>query len=124
MKELTRDNLIEINKSLNKFGVDFGVISGGNLDFTIEKAAHCQGVFRKAAIVMHGVAVGHPFLDGNKRTAFEAAGFLLSLHGIDLNVEPDEGERFMLRLVSPEGITITETEIWVRKHSDEHGQET
>jgi prophage maintenance system killer protein len=32
---------------------------------------------RKSANILHGIATGHPFVDGNKRTAFVAADNLL-----------------------------------------------
>ena len=43
-----------------------------------------------AAAYAFGLAKNHPFVDGNKRTAFMAAYVFLSLNGHDLEVaEPD-----------------------------------
>jgi len=40
-----------------------------------------------AAAYAFGIARNHPFVDGNKRTAFVAAELFLALNGLDLNAE-------------------------------------
>ncbi|MDX3117096.1 MULTISPECIES: type II toxin-antitoxin system death-on-curing family toxin [Streptomyces] len=41
-------------------------------------------VHEQAAALLHAVAVNHPLVDGNKRTAWLAAATFLALHGVDL----------------------------------------
>ncbi|MBI4894851.1 MAG: type II toxin-antitoxin system death-on-curing family toxin [Candidatus Aenigmarchaeota archaeon] len=119
MGDLTVGDVVEINRSIvDRFGVTFGVLNMGNLDFVVESAMHSQDVFRKAAELMYGIARGHPFMDGNKRTAFEAAFLTLDSFGIALKVEPKEAEDFMLRIVSSESLTVREVEMWIRRHGD------
>ena len=43
-----------------------------------------------AAAYAFGIARNHPFVDGNKRTAFVAAELFLALNGLELNA--DDGE--------------------------------
>ncbi|MER5430797.1 type II toxin-antitoxin system death-on-curing family toxin [Streptomyces sp. NPDC002588] len=38
----------------------------------------------QAAALLHAIAANHPFVDGNKRTAWLAAVTFLALHGVDL----------------------------------------
>ena len=45
-------------------------------------------VFLLAALYCEAIARGHVFIDGNKRTAINAAYFFLDLNGIDMTV-PD-----------------------------------
>ena len=40
-----------------------------------------------AVALLMGIARNHPFLQGNKRTAFEAAEYFLHLNGYDLTIE-------------------------------------
>ena len=74
------------------------------------------GVFRKATAYLEAIATGHPFSDGNKRTALTTASVFLSLNGymIDLS-DVSEAEEFMVRaaqkLVPPEDIAS-----WLEKH--------
>ena len=47
-------------------------------------------VFVLAATYAHALTSNHPFIDGNKRTAFAAAGIFLELNGYRLTAsEPD-----------------------------------
>jgi len=47
-------------------------------------------VFTLAATYAHALTSNHPFVDGNKRTAFAAAGIFLELNGFRLTAtEPD-----------------------------------
>lgn len=41
-------------------------------------------LIEKAAVLLHGVATSHAFLDGNKRTALIACLSMLSLNGRDI----------------------------------------
>ncbi|WP_354640760.1 type II toxin-antitoxin system death-on-curing family toxin [Kitasatospora camelliae] len=42
------------------------------------------GLFEKAAALLHSLASNHPFVDGNKRTAWMAAVVFLDLNGVDM----------------------------------------
>jgi death-on-curing protein len=46
-------------------------------------------IYELAATYAEGIARNHPFLDGNKRTAFAAAGSFLYRHGFKISVEYD-----------------------------------
>ena len=47
-----------------------------------------------------GIARNHPFVDGNKRTAWVLARLFLALNGATLSFEPDEAIGAMLALAS------------------------
>ncbi|MFJ3879426.1 type II toxin-antitoxin system death-on-curing family toxin [Streptomyces sp. NPDC090077] len=40
--------------------------------------------YEQAAALLHGIAVNHPLVDGNKRTAWLAAAVFLAVNGVDL----------------------------------------
>jgi death-on-curing protein len=50
-----------------------GILSIGNLDFVIEKLRIPRRFERKISTLLFGIIVDHPFVDGNKRTAFVIA---------------------------------------------------
>jgi death-on-curing protein len=52
--------------------------------------------FQKAAALGEILIINHPFLDGNKRTAFLAMAALLLEYGFDLDVEKNELYEFIL----------------------------
>ncbi|GAA2798638.1 type II toxin-antitoxin system death-on-curing family toxin [Streptomyces showdoensis] len=41
-------------------------------------------VYEQAAVLLHGIAANHPFVDGNKRAAWLSAAVFLAVNGIDL----------------------------------------
>ena len=56
--------------------------------------------FGMAAAYLFHIAEDHPFIDGNKRTALATCLYFLGMHGIDVEVDPDELERFVRSVAS------------------------
>ncbi|WP_027881682.1 type II toxin-antitoxin system death-on-curing family toxin [Meiothermus rufus] len=52
----------------------------------------------KAAAYLAGIAKGHPFLDGNKRTAFAAAEVFLRIEGYRLRLNNEEAFDLVLEV--------------------------
>ena len=69
-----------------------------------------------AASYGYGIARNHPFLDGNKRTAFVVCRTFLLLNGLDLSASKQEKYQTFLRLA--EG-ALSEAELgaWIRKRA-------
>ncbi|MBA2702984.1 MAG: type II toxin-antitoxin system death-on-curing family toxin [Blastocatellia bacterium] len=67
-----------------------------------------------AAAYAYGIALDHPFVDGNKRTALVAARTFLLLNGVNLEASQDEKYLTFLRLAQG---TLTEEKLadWIRK---------
>lgn len=53
-----------------------------------------------AASYAFGIARNHPFIDGNKRTAWVAARLFLALNGVQLRFDPIDAVRVMLDLAA------------------------
>jgi death-on-curing protein len=82
---------------------------------TSERLREEQAVVRKAGYLLFNLVNLHPFLDGNKRTAFEVAKTFLDLNGWSL--EPSEEEVFStLKSVSSGAIDAQSTEDWVGRN--------
>ena len=69
-----------------------------------------------AASLAHGIARNHPFLDGNKRTAFVSAETFLILNGFDLTATDAESVVAMLDLAAGE-MTEDEFATWLRDNT-------
>jgi death on curing protein len=68
-----------------------------------------------AAAYAHGIAKNHPFIDGNKRTAFMSAYVFLGLNGLDLVMSEPQAVESVLALASGE-LSQTEFANLLRKH--------
>ncbi|HOI13541.1 MAG TPA: Fic family protein [Methanoculleus sp.] len=70
--EIIRASVVEEDR-----GLEGRLLNPGNLDFVIATSNHIPDPFERAAFVLHGIATGHPFVQGNKRIAFLLAGLIL-----------------------------------------------
>jgi death on curing protein len=66
-----------------------------------------------AAAYAFGLARNHPFVDGNKRSAFAAVIVFLGLNGIDFDVPPEQATAMFLALAAGE---VSEESLarWIR----------
>jgi death on curing protein len=69
-----------------------------------------------AACHGYGIARNHPFVDGNKRTAFVAVEMFLMLNGYGLFADDADCAMTMLDVASGD-ISEIDFAAWVRKHS-------
>ena len=67
-----------------------------------------------AATYAAGIVRNHPFVDGNKRTAWIAARLFLRINGLTFSYQHLEATRMMERLASGE-VSETELAAWFRK---------
>jgi death-on-curing protein len=73
------------------------------------------GVIDKASSLGFGLALNHPFIDGNKRIAHAAMAVFLELNGLEIQAPVDDQERLMLDLAAG---TLTRDELtsWLAGH--------
>jgi len=57
-------------------------------------------LFRLAAAYTHGIVKNHPFVDGNKRTAYVIGGIFLERNGQKLNASEEEATAAIMALAS------------------------
>jgi death-on-curing protein len=72
--------------------------------------------FGMAAAYLFHIARDHPFFDGNKRTALACCLYFLGLHGIEIDCDPDELERFV-RSVAAGELDKGRIEIFLSAHA-------
>ena len=79
---------------------DLGLLEGA-LERPRNKTAYAMPRLEElAAAYAFAIAKAHPFVDGNKRTAFVASATFLRLNGYGLRPDPFEGARAMEDLAS------------------------
>ena len=110
------------DRQLAEHGGSSGVRDEGLLDSALARPQqrHAYGdpppdLADLAASLAYGLARNHPFIDGNKRTAFVCYRAFLRLNNGDLSA-PDE-EKYAMMISLAEG-TISESEFaeWLREH--------
>jgi death on curing protein len=110
------------SESLAEHGGCSGVRDEGLLDsalarprqiFTSEASADLA---RLAAAYAAALVRDHPFVEGNKRATFLAAGMFLELNGLRLVVSPVDATRAVLALAAGE-MKEDEFAAWIRDHT-------
>ncbi|MEV5435858.1 type II toxin-antitoxin system death-on-curing family toxin [Streptomyces sp. NPDC052682] len=57
-------------------------------------------VFEKAAALLQSLAVNHPFVDGNKRTAWVSCVVFLAMNEVQLRPDIDAAERLVISVAT------------------------
>ncbi len=122
MRYIDFEDAVYINKQVLKSS-KVGTLSSGNLRFCLEAARSTtetenkeSDVTLKAAQLILCIIRNHPFLDGNKRTAFQCAYIFLQLNDYTLHgIAPAEAIEVLSNVAAGKA-TLTSVQSWVRKH--------
>lgn len=69
----------------------------------------------KAAAIFESLIINHPFVDGNKRTAFIMLKLMLNLYGYD--VMAFDNEKYKMTIAASSGeIRFDEIRLWIEEH--------
>jgi len=104
---LTVEQVIFIhNRSLEKFGGIYGIRDKGLLESAVARPMATFGgkdlykdFYSKASALGHSILLNHPFIDGNKRTAFTSMDLFLQENGLIINADDDECEKMILNVI-------------------------
>jgi len=121
MEELTFEEIIDYHKEIilasdlqEDRGLGGQLLNTGNLDFIVTFSNNFSDPFEKAAFVLHGLATGHAFVQGNKRIAFLLAALILLRTTERYNiVSSDEENNRFVREVATGTKTREEIGIWL-----------
>ena len=115
--ELTADRIIGIHTDIIRdFGGEPGLRDPATLDYIVYRIKRSRDMYRMAAIALHGICTGHPFVDGNKRTAFVTADNILREYHFRISASNDDVVAFMLDVASYIH-SLTSVESWIKKNT-------
>jgi len=108
------------DRQLAEHGGAAGIKDIGLLESAMARAVnkHAYGeddLCALAAAYSFGVARNHPFVDGNKRTAWVLGRLFLALNGVKLAFAKEEAIAMMLSLAAGE-LTEEQVALWFRAH--------
>lgn len=111
---------------IKKFGGSKGIRDRGGLDAAINRPfATFDNLdlyptpIEKAAALFESIIVNHPFIDGNKRTAYVLMKFLLFKNGIIIKANKDEIYQIVIAASMGE-IRFDEIKIWLQLKTSKH----
>lgn len=75
-------------------------------------------IFLTAAAILESIIIFHPFVDGNRRMAFETTRIFLRLNGYEITVPTEEGIRFTRAIANLKVKKIETIVEWIRKYAE------
>jgi len=102
-------------RQIERFGGTSGVRDEGLLESALAQPQATFGgqflhpkISEQAAAYLYHIAMNHPFIDGNKRTAFAVADTFLRLNGWTLNLTDDRAYDLVMQVAQG---TMTKEEL-------------
>ncbi|MFB7448606.1 type II toxin-antitoxin system death-on-curing family toxin [Streptomyces sp. NPDC056194] len=77
-------------------------------------------LLHKAAALLQSLAINHPFLDGNKRTAWLSCVTFLAMNGVQLRPDIDAAERLVIAVATGETDEVKAIAQGLRELIDDH----
>jgi death on curing protein len=122
LKYLTQGQVILIHdRIIESFSKEKGKMNLGNLESTLQrvegyKEDEKDSLFWKATILLERIITGHPFIDGNKRTAYEATKLFLQINNYALEAEEEEVISLLVGIAKSEKNRFS-IKTWLENHS-------
>ena len=108
---------------ITTYGGAEGVRDPGLLEAALfrPQSGYYADTIAEAAALWESLSQNHPFVDGNKRTAFAATFTFLAINGIDLTASADKAWTFLSRLYDRREFAFEVLDAWLRDHTRPEG---
>jgi death on curing protein len=106
------------DRMLADFGGAPGVRDAGALESALFRptTGYYGDAVAQAAALLESLLINHPFVDGNKRTAFAAADIFLRLNGYRVVASTDDAYEAVVGALAPEVRGFDHLDRWLREH--------
>ena len=101
------------------YGGAEGVRDPGQLEAALfrPQSGYYADVIAEAAALWESLSQNHPFVDGNKRSAFAATFTFLAINGVELTAGADEAWTFLSRLYDRRELTFGALDAWLHANT-------
>lgn len=106
---------------IERYGGGYGVRDQGLLEAALYRpqTGHYADLIEEAAALWESLSQNHPFIDGNKRTAFAAMYTFLAINGAHLTADARETWTFVGELYESNQFGFEKLVPWLRRHVTE-----
>ncbi len=104
---------------IRRYGGSEGLRDLGLLDAALNrpKSGYYKDLLQEAAALWESLSQNHPFIDGNKRTAFAAVRTFLGINGVRLTADQDVAYDELIGLYEAHSMNFLSIERWLRANS-------
>lgn len=103
---------------IERYGGSPGIRDPGLLEAALfrPQTGYYADLVEEAAALWESLAQNHPFVDGNKRTAFAVTYTFLAINGARLTAGAEETYAFIIDLHETGSFDFRRLEAWLRRH--------
>jgi death-on-curing protein len=104
---------------IERYGGSEGVRDPGSLEAALYRpqTGYYADLIEEAAALWESLAQNHPFIDGNKRTAFAAAHTFLAINGVQMTASAGRTYEFINGLHEANEVSFEKLVAWLRKNT-------
>ncbi len=104
---------------IERYGGSHGVRDQGLLESALYRpqTGYYADLMEEAAALWESLGQNHPFVDGNKRTAFAATYTFLAINGARLTADAQETYVFVAALYEANQFSFDRLVAWLRSHA-------
>jgi len=104
---------------IERFGGAPGLRDAGILEAALfrPQTGYYADIIEEAAALWESLSQGHPFIDGNKRTALAASHIFLAINGIELRASAAEMYGFIAGLYDTDTFRFPALVTWLRRNT-------
>jgi len=102
-----------------RYGGSDGIRDMGLLEAALfrPQTGYYEDEIAQAAALWESMAQNHPFVDGNKRTAFAVTYTFLAINGLRITAAPDDTFRFIMDGMEAREFSFDQLENWLRENT-------
>ena len=104
---------------IERYGGGEGIRDPGLLEVALfrPQTGYYPTLIDEAAALWESLSQNHPFVDGNKRTAFAATYVFLEINGLEITATDDQAQDFVLGLYSASRVTFENLRAWLSENT-------
>ncbi len=104
---------------IERYGGTKGVRDPGQLEAALfrPQTGYYPDMIAEAAALWESLSQNHPFVDGNKRTAFAVTFTFLSVNGYALVAKEEAAIKFLVPLYDRGALSFERLEAWLRRNT-------
>ena len=114
------DDILAIHADqIERYGGGAGIRDPGLLEAALfrPQTGYYPTLIDEAAALWESLSQNHPFVDGNKRTAFAATYVFLAINGLEITATDGQAQDFVVGLYSASRLTFENLRAWLSENT-------
>jgi len=114
------DDILAIHADqIDRYGGSTGVRDPGLLEAALfrPQTGYYLTLIDEAAALWESLSQNHPFIDGNKRTAFAGTYVFLLINGLEIIATDKDAQTFVLGLYDSAGLNFENLRTWLSENT-------